>query len=334
MSFDAIKWAMGQKVGKSSTKFLLVAMANCVNEKESLDVCWPSVGHLCEATDLDRKTVLDGVRRLREFGLITDTGTRRGVTGQVIVYRLNLGQLAIHQETQNTPENGTVKGDSNTENGTVKESQNRDSSENGTVPFFPHNSTVFPIKESRFSHITVPKTGHGTKKEPRKETRKEPRTRGERAGSSFDALAMSLPDWLPVDIWATWVKDRIDRKKPVTEAGAKLQLRSLEKLRGEGHDPVLVIEHAIEKSWQGLYAGKDGSTRKVATGSAASSAGAVVGRHPIGSDEYLVDNRDAQWWRDAGFLNVWEAANARCWHNNAHKFRDGRVVPAEQEVHA
>ena len=108
MSFDAIKWAMGQKVGKSSTKFLLVAMANCVNEKESLDVCWPSVGHLCEATDLDRKTVLDGVRRLREFGLITDTGTRRGVTGQVIVYRLNLGQLAIHQETQNTPENGTV----------------------------------------------------------------------------------------------------------------------------------------------------------------------------------------------------------------------------------
>ena len=36
----------------------------------------------------------------------------------------------------------------------------------------------------------------------------------------------------------------------------------------------------------------------------------------------------------AGFLNVWEAANARCWHNNAHKFRDGKVVPAEQEVHA
>ena len=51
----------------------------------------------------------------------------------------------------------------------------------------------------------------------------------------------------------------------------------------------------------------------------------------IGSDDYLQANSKAAWWRDAGFANVWEAASARCWHTNAHKFRDGKLIPATQE---
>lgn len=43
-----------------------------------------------------------------------------------------------------------------------------------------------------------------------------------------------------------------------------------------------------------------------------------------GSDEYLEANREATWWREAGFANVWEAANARCWHTNAHLFHAGK----------
>ena len=60
---------------------------------------------------------------------------------------------------------------------------------------------------------------------------------------------------------------------------------------------------------------------------------AVLG-HPIGSDAYLLANRNALWWRDAGFENVWEAANARCWHTNARKFRDGRLIPENVGVPA
>lgn len=59
-----------------------------------------------------------------------------------------------------------------------------------------------------------------------------------------------------------WVRDRADRRKSVTEAGARLQLRSLEKLRTQGHDPVLIIELAIASGWQGFFAAKDGSTRR------------------------------------------------------------------------
>lgn len=49
-----------------------------------------------------------------------------------------------------------------------------------------------------------------------------------------------------------------------------------------------------------------------------------------GTDAYFALHRDAQWWRDAGFENVWEAHNGMCWDWNAHEFRDGqRTKPAE-----
>lgn len=45
-----------------------------------------------------------------------------------------------------------------------------------------------------------------------------------------------------------------------------------------------------------------------------------------GSEEYAALHRNAAWWRDAGFESVWDAINAKCWHDNADKFRDGRRV--------
>lgn len=45
-----------------------------------------------------------------------------------------------------------------------------------------------------------------------------------------------------------------------------------------------------------------------------------------GSDEYAALHRDAAWWREAGFPSVYDAIANRCWHDNAHQFRDGKRV--------
>ena len=45
-----------------------------------------------------------------------------------------------------------------------------------------------------------------------------------------------------------------------------------------------------------------------------------------GSEEYAALHRNASWWRDAGFDSVWTAMSAKCWHNNAQQFRDGKRV--------
>ena len=169
MSNEAINWAFAQPIKHSTAKFVLVAMANHAGDGDWL--AWPSVVSLTEATGQDRKTVLENLKRLTAMGYISDTGSRKGATKQVPVYRLNRNPEPIEQ------------------------SQKRDESENGTVPKFPDNSTDFPHKESQNSVETVPKTGHGTIKEPSTEPsgnhqvvlRKSPDVTGSR-----------LPaDWMP-----------------------------------------------------------------------------------------------------------------------------------------
>jgi hypothetical protein len=70
----------------------------------------------------------------------------------------------------------------------------------------------------------------------------------------FDPLGIELPDWLLPELWARWCKDRKDRRKPVTEEGAKSQLSKLAAYRADGIEPRSVIEHSIAGGYQGLFA--------------------------------------------------------------------------------
>lgn len=218
MSNEAINWALGTSVKHSSAKFVLVVMANCADAQW---FAWPSVAHISESTGQDRKTVLENIKRLIACGVIEDTGVRKGTTKQVPVYRLK-----------------------SSENGTVQEYQNRDSTENGTVPKFPSNSTEIPVKQSQISLETVPKTGHGTQKEPSEEP-KGTNKRGK--------LNVTLPDWLPVDAWESWIAHRKSIKAAMSPQAAKLCIEKLDVLRGEGNDPRGVIDQAVMNGWRGLF---------------------------------------------------------------------------------
>ncbi|MFL9670462.1 helix-turn-helix domain-containing protein [Variovorax sp. AB1(2024)] len=78
-------WAWQQPLEKSSTKFLLMAMAHLAGDSER---CSASVQELADKTSQDRKTVLEGLKRLSDAGLIVDTGERSGATKSVAVYWL------------------------------------------------------------------------------------------------------------------------------------------------------------------------------------------------------------------------------------------------------
>lgn len=111
---------------------------------------WPplhaylSIAALCQITEQDRKTVITNLQWLQEKGFITRAGTD-GQTNQVTVYSLSVA----------SPKNGPG---TCTENGT--------STKNGTVPIFPDTSPNFPIDQSQFSLLPVPKTGHETVRKP------------------------------------------------------------------------------------------------------------------------------------------------------------------------
>jgi hypothetical protein len=191
VSVEAITWALGQDVGRSTVKFVLTILANCADGKEF--ICFPSVAYIAEATNQDRKTVIGAIAKLIEMGFVEDTGERRGSTGQIIVYKLLVGK-----------------------NGTVKESQKRNSSENGTVPKTDSKSTENGSKQYRKRTERVPKTVHGTVSK-----RKEPsgnRQSSSPTASQSAARGTRLPaDWVLTrapGVWAaseqpTWTPEHI-----------------------------------------------------------------------------------------------------------------------------
>lgn len=237
MSYEAVSWAMAQQIGKSSTKFVLVAMAECVNGKDADMLCFPSVQALSSMTEQDRKTVMDNLQRLRELGFIEDTGARRGVTGQVPVYRLKspeTGTVKTAQADQSAASNSPeIPSANSTEIGTGPK--------NGTVPFFPPNSTEFPTQQYRFSHETVPKTGHGT----RKEQGKEPGRNKEK-----DACA-SIPG-IPAELFSDYMAVRKAKKAgPLTTTAINGLMREAEKAGKTLEEAVTIC---CERGWQSLRA--------------------------------------------------------------------------------
>lgn len=85
MSNAALSWAFSASLAKSCDKFVLVTLANYCDEQ---GICYPSHAKLIGDTSLDRKTIISALQRLCDAGLILDTGIRKGVTNQIIVYRL------------------------------------------------------------------------------------------------------------------------------------------------------------------------------------------------------------------------------------------------------
>lgn len=241
MSVEAINWAFSQPVKHSTAKFVLVAMANCADAEL---LCWPSIPYLVEKTSQDRKTVQENMRRLRDWGFIEDTGDRKGITKQVIVYRLKTPEKGHVNQSADTP-SASTKG---TENGHVEEAQKRDSTEKETGPKFPDNRPEIPTEQAQFSLETGPKTGPGTIIEP-SGTVKEPK--GE---EKFDARKFELPEWLPSELWLDWVEYRKGIKAALTKKAAELSIRTLSELRAQGHDPKAVIEQSIfSGKWTGLF---------------------------------------------------------------------------------
>lgn len=85
MSIQAVSWAFGQEIARSSVKFVLVALANYADQK---GFCYPSQKRLSRDTGQDRKTIIASLKALTDLGLLRDSGKRIGATSSVIIYQI------------------------------------------------------------------------------------------------------------------------------------------------------------------------------------------------------------------------------------------------------
>jgi len=91
MSFDAMKWAIRQRL-EPLTRVVLVALADKADKQAR---AFPSVGWLAEFCGCSRSTVVRELKRLRRMGLIDDSGDRVGLTSQVRVWQLRVAEDSL-----------------------------------------------------------------------------------------------------------------------------------------------------------------------------------------------------------------------------------------------
>ena len=106
MSFNASKWAWDQDL-KPSPKFVLLALADCLNERTGR--LNPSISVISEKTGQNRKTIIASLSILEGLGLIVKAKTY----GTSTSYKLNLDVLCsaengtgMHEVT--SPKKGTA----------------------------------------------------------------------------------------------------------------------------------------------------------------------------------------------------------------------------------
>ncbi|WP_133434476.1 hypothetical protein [Achromobacter xylosoxidans] len=88
MSIEASRWATQADVKKSTSKLVLLNLAQLVHYNASEWTVFASIEYLARVTHLNRKTVVEAMGRLRELGVIQDTGRRAGGNRSCILYRL------------------------------------------------------------------------------------------------------------------------------------------------------------------------------------------------------------------------------------------------------
>lgn len=64
---------------------------------------------------------------------------------------------------------------------------------------------------------------------------------------------VGLPDWIPAEPWAAYVRMRKAKDKGFTEDAARGAIREADKLRGQGYDPAKLLWRAVDKGWKGVY---------------------------------------------------------------------------------
>lgn len=291
-------------------KCVLMALADRADEN---GVGWPSIPWLCEWTCFGRTAVIEALKWLEAEGLvqISKVAGRNNLCAIDLerIRSCHAGVCSPNLALRRPPE-GTYGANDIADSAAGIPTRNPSASRTGPGDELVRGPDHHPSGKRTTTRppagLTRPSGGPDTSLNTKKTSEKTKRARVKT--SSFDPAAIELPDWMPVETWSMWARYRAETKKPITADGARLQLGKLAKLRDDGHNPVHVIEAAIENRWQGLYVPNDGSMLQRRSKPA-----------PVDSDGNV-------WWQVAGFDHPGEAQNARCHIGNHLEFRDGKRI--------
>lgn len=94
MSWTSVAWAKNQRVGSPTRKLILIALAECADERGR---CWPSYGYVAQIAECSTKSVERHLERLEAMALLSRTHRLRRGDGRMGAYhyQLNVAQVRM-----------------------------------------------------------------------------------------------------------------------------------------------------------------------------------------------------------------------------------------------
>ncbi|WP_063588358.1 helix-turn-helix domain-containing protein [Achromobacter ruhlandii] len=202
MSHQAVSWALKQPVSHSPAKFILVVLAHHVNASARPWQAYASVTLLAQETGQNRKTVLENLKRLVDFGYLADSGERVGATGRIPVWNLT--------EAPNGTKTGTIEQSQNRDHSTVPDSGPLNSTETGTITSnSPETGTVTPSEQSQNrDHLDLGETRVMVPKSPTEQEIKEVVGKTSEKSNAVVEKSAKVPSTRGARLPSTWVLPR------------------------------------------------------------------------------------------------------------------------------
>ncbi|WP_417536375.1 helix-turn-helix domain-containing protein [Methylophaga sp.] len=219
MSLIHIAKALKTKVGNTTTKFVLVKLADNANDD---GVCWPSYNHIADQCEISRRSAMRHVKILVELGLISVT-YRSGEKGNSSnVFHLKLD--SVTSDKLSPPSTEVV-----TEDHQPSDTQSP-----------PPSDTVSPRTSHSFDPVSEPK------ERACKESKTIQKSRLENS---------ELPEQLNTVAWTQWLDYRAKVKKPFkTPRGERRAMNELIKLsQGDQTLQQRIVDQSIDHEWVGLF---------------------------------------------------------------------------------
>lgn len=220
MSIDATRWAWMRKGLRPLQKLILLSLAD---RADADDCCFPSKAALVDDTGVDIKSAWLALKELQEQGFIVDTGTRRGRTKQIHVWRL----VGVEHRHGKRSENGILDG----------------------AESIPETEAFQKRKDSVFPGKAFQKRNTEPTREPEEEDPPCPPARP--VSKQPSAPGFVLPSSIAQETWDEFEQHRRDIRKPLTNAARAKNAAVLAPLTPEQQQSV--VDTTIANRWTGLF---------------------------------------------------------------------------------
>lgn len=230
MSAKAIAWAFECRGLTPVTRNVLFVLADSADKYGK---CWPSVGTIARCAEVSERSVQYAVKELEAIGV--HRARREDPTGRTTSTMYQLPPPACVFQCDES--------DLESEGGRVQ-----------TVQGEGANGAGGRVHAAAPLNMLEPTTGRKpTTGDLLPEDQRQPQPGNGKHHDKVTTPPEALPACVPADLWADFIADRKERKKPLTTRAQKLALTRLELLHAAGQDVAEVIRQSIERGWSGLF---------------------------------------------------------------------------------